>query len=58
MAEMEWSIYARSIRAVVANVLVRLIGRDDPAQVDSAEAFVVPSAIDKSMSRLNDTVLL
>ena len=32
------------MRAVVANVLVRLIVRNDPAQVESAEAFVAHGA--------------
>ena len=32
------------MRAVDANVLVRLIVRDDPAQVEKAEAFVVQGA--------------
>lgn len=33
-----------SMRAVDTNVLVRLIVRDDPAQVESAEAFVAQGA--------------
>ena len=33
-----------SMRAVDTNLLVRLIVRDDPAQVEKAEAFVTPSA--------------
>jgi predicted nucleic-acid-binding protein len=32
------------MRAVDTNVLVRLITRDDPAQVRSAESFVAPGA--------------
>ena len=32
------------MRAVDTNVLVRLITRDDPAQVAAAEAFVAPGA--------------
>lgn len=32
------------MRAVDTNVLVRLIVRDDPAQVESSEAFVTPGA--------------
>ncbi|MGD0307836.1 MAG: PIN domain-containing protein [Acidobacteriota bacterium] len=32
------------MRAVDSNVLVRLITRDDPKQVDAAEAFVAPGA--------------
>jgi len=32
------------MRAVDTNVLVRLITRDDPKQVDAAEAFVAPGA--------------
>ena len=32
------------MRAVDTNVLVRLIARDDPRQVASAEAFVAPGA--------------
>lgn len=32
------------MRAVDTNLLVRLIARDDPAQVASAEAFVAPGA--------------
>ena len=33
-----------SMRAVDTNVLVRLIARDDPVQVASAETFVTPGA--------------
>ena len=32
------------MRAVDTNVLVRLVVRDDPAQVESSEAFVTPGA--------------
>jgi predicted nucleic-acid-binding protein len=32
------------MRAVDTNVLVRLVTRDDPRQVESAEAFVAPGA--------------
>jgi len=32
------------MRAVDTNVLVRLLARDDPAQVAAAEAFVAPGA--------------
>jgi len=32
------------MRAVDTNVLVRLLVRDDPGQVDAAEAFVAPGA--------------
>ena len=32
------------MRAIDTNVLVRLIARDDPAQAESAEAFVAPGS--------------
>src|SRR5689334_9005756 len=35
---------ARSMRAVDTNVLVRLIARDDPKQVEAAEAFIAKGA--------------
>src|SRR5262249_19100811 len=35
---------ARSMRAVDANVLVRLIARDDPRQMEAAEAFIAKGA--------------
>jgi predicted nucleic-acid-binding protein len=43
------------MRAVDANVLVRLIARDDPRQVAAAEAFVAPGAR-VSLLALSETV--
>jgi predicted nucleic-acid-binding protein len=37
-------ICERSMRAVDTNVLVRVIVRDDDAQVDAAEAFILNGA--------------
>jgi predicted nucleic-acid-binding protein len=43
------------MRAVDTNVLVRLIARDDPRQVASAEAFIAPGAW-VSLLALGETV--
>jgi predicted nucleic-acid-binding protein len=43
------------MRAVDTNVLVRLIARDDPRQVASAEAFIAPGAW-VSLLTLGETV--